>query len=233
MVLHELATNAGEYGALSGSIGHVRIKWTLLQGKAGDTSFVMSWTESGGPLVTKPRSKGFGSTVVFDLVRSNLEGEVEFEFAPTGVNWRLRCSAAKVLEHNDVSSIQAQSPQGVRLTRSINPRVLVVEDEGLIALEIAQVLTDAGFKVVGPARSVMPALALLEREGCDAAVLDVNLGDETSEAVAKTLRAARTPFITLSGYSRSQHPSVFAGAPALFKPLRSELLVAELRRCIA
>ena len=102
----------------------------------------------------------------------------------------------------------------------------------MIALEIAKVLTDAGFEVVGPAGSVIPALALIEKQGCDAAVLDVNLGDETSEAVAKKLRAARTPFITLSGYSRLQHPPVFAGAPALFKPLRSELLVAELKRCI-
>ena len=61
---------------------------------------------------------------------------------------------------------------------------------------------------------------------------EVNLGDETSEAVAKRLRAARTPFITLSSYSRSQHPPVFAEAPVLFKPLRSELLLAELKRCL-
>ncbi len=233
MVLHELATNAGKYGALSGSAGHVRIEWALERSKACGASFIMSWTESGGPLVSEPSSKGFGSTVVFDLVRSNLEGEVNFEFAPAGVKWRLRCSAAKILEENDPSAIRAQSPQAVRVARGISPKVLVVEDEGLIALEIAKVLSDEGFSVVGPVRSVMPALALIEKEGCDAAVLDVNLGDETSEAIAKRLRAARTPFITLSGYSRSQHPPVFAGAPALFKPLRSELLVAELKRCIS
>ena len=231
MVLHELAANAGKYGALSGSAGDVRIEWALDR-KAPDTNFVMSWTESNGPLVTEPGRKGFGSTVAFDLVRSNLQGEVDFEFAPTGVKWRLRCLAAKVLEEFDASSVQAQNPQDAGVTRSRSPRVLVVEDEGLIALEIAKILSDAGFEVVGPARSVSPALALIEKQGCDAAVLDVNLGDETSEAVAKKLRAARTPFITLSAYSRSQHPPVFAEAPVLFKPLRSELLLAELKRCI-
>lgn len=82
-------------------------------------------------------------------------------------------------------------------------------------------------------RSVMPALALIEKQGCDAAVLDVNLGDETSEAIATKLRAERTPFITLSGYSRSQYPPVFAGSPALLKPLRGELLIAGLKRCIS
>ena len=106
MVLHELGTNAGKYGALSGSAGRVRIEWALEQSKACDTNFVMSWTESNGPSVAEPSSKGFGSTVVFDLVRSNLQGEVDFEFAPTGVEWRLRCSAAKVLEEKDASSIQ-------------------------------------------------------------------------------------------------------------------------------
>ncbi|MGA9546300.1 MAG: HWE histidine kinase domain-containing protein [Rhodomicrobium sp.] len=110
MVLHELSANAGKYGALSGPAGDVRIEWALDR-KAPDTNFVMSWTESNGPLVTEPGRKGFGSTVAFDLVRSNLQGEVDFEFAPTGVKWRLRCLAAKVLEEFDASSVQAQNPQ--------------------------------------------------------------------------------------------------------------------------
>ncbi len=232
MVLHELATNAGKYGALSGSAGHVRIEWALQRSNGGGASFVMSWTESGGPVVAEPCSKGFGSTVVSDLVRSNLQGDVDFDLAPAGVKWRLRCAATKVLEEFDASPAETTSGQAAPADQG-GTKVLVVEDDGLIALEIAKVLSDAGFEVVGPARSVMPALALIEKQGCDAAVLDVNLGDETSEAIAKKLKAVRTPFITLSGYSRSQHPPVFAGSPALAKPLRSELLVAELKRCIS
>ena len=69
-------------------------------------------------------------------------------------------------------------------------RVLVVEDDGLLALDIANQLTDAGLEVVGPATSVAKALELLET-GCDVALLDVNLGKETAEPVAYKLRSTR------------------------------------------
>ena len=60
--------------------------------------------------------------------------------------------------------------------------ILVVEDNALVALEIAQALNLAAFDVVGPATTVALALELFSAEGCDAAVLDINLRDETSEA---------------------------------------------------
>jgi hypothetical protein len=72
----------------------------------------------------------------------------------------------------------------------------------------------------------------LKWHGCDAAVLDINLGRETSEAIAIELTANATPFVTLSGYSSEQHHPVFAVAPALRKPLRLQFLVAELKKCI-
>ncbi len=111
-------------------------------------------------------------------------------------------------------------------------RVLVLEDEALLAFELAHALAEAGFVVVGQARAVAKALELVRLAGCDAAVLDINLGHETSEPVALELTERGTPFITLSGYERGQRPSVFADAPSLSKPLRPELLVAELRRCM-
>jgi DNA-binding response OmpR family regulator len=110
--------------------------------------------------------------------------------------------------------------------------VLVVEDEVFIALEIAEALIEAGFDVVGPAMAVGPALELMETVGCDAAVLDINLGTETSEPVAHGLARRGKRFVTLSGYSREQHPGVFLDAPALAKPLRPQALVAELKRVI-
>jgi DNA-binding response OmpR family regulator len=111
-------------------------------------------------------------------------------------------------------------------------RVLVVEDDALLALDIAHHLQDAGLEVVGPATSVAKALKLVEAIGCDVAVLDVNLGNETAEPVARELRSRGTPFVVLSGYSSEQHPPEFRGAPMLSKPARPGDLVAFLRKSI-
>ncbi len=111
-------------------------------------------------------------------------------------------------------------------------RVLIVEDNALVALELAHAVQAAGFVVIGPACAVNGALELIAREGCDAAILDINLGKETSEAVALELKRWKTPFLVLSGYAPNQYPAVFRDAPALAKPLVPTLLIAELMRCL-
>ena len=113
-------------------------------------------------------------------------------------------------------------------------RILIVEDDALLALDLAQILEEAGFTVVGPVVSTAKALALLVETGCDAALLDVHLGrDETSEPVARELRLRGTPFLTVTGYSHEQRPAAFAGSPVLSKPVRPSELVKELQRCLA
>lgn len=109
-------------------------------------------------------------------------------------------------------------------------RVLIVEDEFFIALDIGQQLADAGFEVVGPAPSVSKALNLVAEQGCDVAVLDVNLGGETSEPVAQKLRQSDKPFVVLSGYSTDNKLPWFGDAAVLSKPLRMDDLVAALHR---
>jgi DNA-binding response OmpR family regulator len=109
-------------------------------------------------------------------------------------------------------------------------RVLIVEDDPIIALDLAEQLVEEGFVAVGPASNVRQGLELLATEGCDVAVLDVNLGAETSEAVALELMRRAIPFVRLSGYSSDQHPQVFNIAPLLVKPVRMSLLVDALRK---
>ena len=111
-------------------------------------------------------------------------------------------------------------------------RVLIVEDEFFIALDIGQQLADAGFEVVGPAPSVAKALSLVAEQGCDVAVLDVNLGGETSEPVARKLQESDKPFVVLSGYSIDNKQSWFGDATVLSKPLRMDDLVAALHGCV-
>ncbi len=123
--------------------------------------------------------------------------------------------------------------QGCHIAPSSDrPRVLVVEDEALLALEIAKVLSEAGYTVIGPARTVAQALDLAARAGCQAAVLDVRLRNETAEHVAHELRGRGMPFVTLSGCSPSRLPPVFSEAPFIEKPLKPEVLIAELNRCV-
>ena len=109
-------------------------------------------------------------------------------------------------------------------------RVLVVEDEPLLALDLESELSAAGFDVVGPAASVARALGLIDELGCDTALLDVNLGLETSEAVALALRARGTPFVVMSGYAQDELPAALIAAPFVSKPVKSADLLLAFRQ---
>ncbi len=111
-------------------------------------------------------------------------------------------------------------------------RVLIVEDEIIIGLDLAEQLTEAGFDVSGIATTAKQGLDLFDRNGCDVAILDVNLGDHTSLPVAKHLRAKQVPFVVLTGYASGQSPKEFNLGPMLAKPIRMDQLIAELRKCL-
>jgi PAS domain S-box-containing protein len=93
LALHELATNAGKYGALSDSRGRVDISWGTADG-----ALTMSWSERDGPPVSAPRQRGFGSIVVEAMAERSVGGEVHLDYAASGVAWRLTCPAANALE---------------------------------------------------------------------------------------------------------------------------------------
>ena len=98
MAIHELATNAGKYGALSDAAGRVAIAWGLERDDAGGETFTISWREQGGPPVSSPSRNGFGSTVVGALAESSLDAKVDLDFSKKGLSWRLHCPAAGVIE---------------------------------------------------------------------------------------------------------------------------------------
>jgi PAS domain S-box-containing protein len=93
LALHELATNAGKYGALSTDAGCVYVGW-----KSEGGAFMVSWKECDGPPVRPPQRQGFGTTVIDAMARLNLGGDVERDYAPSGLAWRLTCPAANALE---------------------------------------------------------------------------------------------------------------------------------------
>lgn len=114
----------------------------------------------------------------------------------------------------------------------MSAQVLIVEDEYFLACEIADLIEAAGATVAGPCPSVAKALAQIETTGCDAAVLDVSLRNESSLAVARVLTERGIPFVIVTGFSESQLPAEMAGAPVLAKPLNGDDLMVHLKRLL-
>jgi two-component sensor histidine kinase len=91
--VHELATNAAKYGALSNSRGRVLVEWEVVH-RNGELRFRFRWEERGGPPVSAPRSKGFGSAVLEQVMAEYFDDPPRIEFAPSGVRYELRGSLA-------------------------------------------------------------------------------------------------------------------------------------------
>lgn len=97
-------------------------------------------------------------------------------------------------------------------------RILIVEDEALVAMLLEDALVDAGCSVIGPAANVDQALALLGTDRPDAAVIDLNLGGETSAPVADALAEIGVPFLVATGYGAEGLPKGHEHVPVLTKP---------------
>ncbi len=111
-------------------------------------------------------------------------------------------------------------------------RVLVVEDEALVAMLIEDILLDAGAEVAGPAATEAEALTLLAATRPDTAVVDVNLGGHTSEPVIAALAASGVPFLVATGYSATGL-TVPSGGAIIAKPFEPSTLVERLAALLA
>lgn len=218
LALHELATNAVKYGALSTESGRVDLRWTRI----ADGGFELFWTETGGPPVSQPTHRGFGSTLLNQVTSRELNGETEVEYRRAGVSVRLRAGPAAVVARPEQLP-EAPAPRPIELTPSPQgptdlrgARVLIVEDAVLLALELETGLSDAGAEVVGPAYELQEAMNLLDQP-IDAAVLDANLNGLSVTPVAEALAARGVPFVFATGYGDASAPLGF-DAPIIRKP---------------
>ncbi len=125
LALHELATNAGKYGALSTDAGCVHISWGTDGG-----AFTMSWTERGGPAVSQPERRGFGTVVMETMAERSVDGKVDLDYAPSGLNWRLTCPAANALEPWEREEISSEGPFLTLLPAPPYPHPRAGEGEG-------------------------------------------------------------------------------------------------------
>lgn len=218
LVLHELITNAAKYGALSNKNGGVDLHWSL--GSSEEAPLKVRWCEHGGPAVQAPSRRGFGTTVISASVERQLGGSVRYDWLPQGLccefllpSKELAASERMVAVGRPSARGFPEAPQGKAI------RVLVVEDEPLIALQIAQLLKQEGCEIVGPAASVGEALNLVTASGFDAALLDIDLNGARSFPIADLLQEQGTPYAFLSGFGASELPARFELSPLLTKPI--------------
>ncbi|PZQ56883.1 MAG: response regulator receiver protein [Phenylobacterium zucineum] len=225
LLLHELATNAVKYGALSTDGGRVSIRWSV--GEAGE--LMLRWQETGGPAVLRPAAGGFGSTLIREVVTRQLNGALAIDWEPAG----MRLTASVPPEAYRVDLAPAASSQRIveALADARAPRrgrLLIVEDEALIAMAVAHDLSRLGWDIIGPAATVEEALALLAVERPDAAVLDINLGGEMVYPLAEQLRSGSIPFVFCSGYEHLEANAEFSQWPRVRKPVDINQLDREL-----
>lgn len=233
LVVHELATNAAKYGALSAPAGRIEVAWRAQRG-----SLALTWRETGGPTVTPPVRRGFGSTVLKNSVERQLRGRVVLDWRPEGLVCEIELPIADTRASGAGSDSVWSGPKVAdagRTTaeRSDGRRILVVEDEALIAAQIEQVLAEAGFEVIGPAAHLGQAFEEIYRTAPDAALLDINLAGESSLPVAELLRTKEVPYAFCSGYGETAAlPDTLRDVPLIVKPFDSSDLIQLVRQLV-
>lgn len=227
LVFHELMTNSAKYGALSDS-GSVEVAWRL--DAEGDLR--IDWRERGGPAVRAPTRQGFGTTIIQRSIPYDLGGHAEVRYALIGLEADF-CVPARHVAPGEAPHAPAAA---VHLTTDEESRqdllagtVLLVEDSLIIAMDAEDILMRLGAARVVTAASVRQALHEIDRDAFEAAVLDVNLGNETSLPVADALRAKGRPFIFATGYGEQLRlPPEHAGAQVIQKPYTLASLASAL-----
>jgi PAS domain S-box-containing protein len=217
--LHELAANAVKFGALSVETGRVNLRWS----RQPDGGFELTWTESGGPTVSRPARRGFGSTLLEQVTGRELNGEAAIDYRPSGVFVRLRAGPAAVAPRPETVPEAPAARPAEAIAAIAGPtnlrgaRVLIVEDAVLLAMELETGLSDAGATVIGPAYELEEALALLDQP-IDAAVLDATLNGHSVSPVAEALAARSVPFLFATGYGETGGAPGGFDAPVIRKP---------------
>jgi len=231
LVVHELATNSAKYGSLSARAGSVEI--SLARTAFGDLA--LRWREAGGPPVTAPTRAGFGSTIITRSVPHDLQGEADVRYKLAGVEADFLVPARYLAAREENAAPRPASPPSEpqpmpsRQLPLQPARVLVVEDSIIIALDTEENLKRLGVGDVRIESSVTGALAAIADDRPDFAIIDFNLGGESSEPIAEALRAAGVRFVLATGYAEGAGGFERMGAAAV---LRKPYGMTEIERLL-
>ena len=232
LVMHELATNARKYGALSVPTGQLSIEWKVQQ-MPTERQLLIDWKESGVPNLSPPTTHGFGTSVIERSLEAS-GGAAIISYDGDGLACRMRIPLG---ENNSLVLPIPPRPADLRSSGSLSPgaanfagkRILVVEDEPLVAIDVYEQLTSIGCEVIGPAHTIEAARRLIAEGEFDAVLLDANLRGHPVDDLAVALKALGRPFAFATGYGRDALPLGFRDAPVLTKPFDSAELLATLK----
>jgi light-regulated signal transduction histidine kinase (bacteriophytochrome) len=226
LVVHELATNAAKYGALSRAAGKLTVRWSRTE--SGAVRFV--WQERGATPISPPGRRGFGSTLVERMIPFELRGEAQVNYPPEGLSALFEIPGKFVeTRHADFAPPRRQAGPHRAFNPGRNLRALVVEDNMIIALQAEDMLRRLGFTQVEVAGRWQDAAGFIDANAFDVVALDVNLGGETSFPLADKLVATGTPFFFATGYGeKGTIPDRFLHVPIVVKPYSDASLSAAL-----
>lgn len=228
LALHELATNAAKYGALSHPKGRLSVSWRL-----DDAEMHIAWEEECVTPIAKPTRKGFGSKVIEASVKSQLGGQIERTWRESGLACRLRLPTSHfTLREGAPAAAGDEQRAHIDYSRIRQRRILVLEDEPLIAMMTSRIVQELEAVVIGPFATVRQA-ADASSHPLDAALLDVNIGGQMVYGLADELQRRGVPIVFITGYHAGAIEPRFASAPVLTKPVECEELAASLTRLLA
>ncbi|HEX2652506.1 MAG TPA: PAS domain S-box protein [Xanthobacteraceae bacterium] len=234
LALHELATNARKYGALSFADGHLSIAWKVHSYPKRELT--LEWRETGVPNLQEPRSRGFGTTLIERTLESE-GGKGIVRYTPEGVVCDLilpLVNTSPLLDLPVARHLDAESQRIEQVSKKqlLGKRIIIVEDEILLALDIEHILTEAGYHVVGRAGTLDKAKDLIADTSCDLALLDANLAGARVDDLALALAIRRIPFLFATGYGKEGTPQGFRDVPVLAKPFSAEQLLSAVERLL-
>ena len=239
MVLHELCTNARKYGSLSVPHGRISLKWSVQATQVKENpTLILNWQERDGPTVKAPTKHGFGTTLIQQSIQAH-GGDVMLIYGSEGVSCEIKVPLTpemspkiKAYETPSIGQAPARVPDITGMSIE-GKRILVVDDEPILLMDLEERLTNSGCVVVGPASTLPQAKALIDAAEFDAALLDVNLGGQRVDDLAATLTRKNIPFAFVTGYGREGLPQSFQHTPLIGKPFNETQLLEVVRRLIA
>ena len=222
LVIHELVTNSVKYGALSDSSGRVEIRTAL----NADGTAALNWCEHDGPPVKAPERRGFGTTLIEQSVPFELKGRADVKYRVTGLEAGFVLPARHVRKaEKPEAAMPAAAAQKSGVVRHLSGGALVLEDNMIIAMDAADMLTQLGAEKVETCSGVTTALNLLAQGGTQFVLADMNLGSETSLPVVEKCRELGIPVVLATGYGETEDVITrFPGLKILKKPYTVEQL---------